>query len=166
LKNKLPVTCSIVKGHSVLNLSSKSLGKLVKDFTQKKNKIKFKTKGHSMKPLIKEGDMITISPYIDLYPSPGDIVAYLNLITEKLIIHRIMKISGNSFIAKGDNCFNNDMIHGTNCIIGYVSQINGNSFIKKNLISYPCKRGLAIFSAIGLIFYLNKILKKIKCLIK
>ncbi|MCD4720394.1 MAG: S24/S26 family peptidase [Desulfobacula sp.] len=166
MKNKSPDTCSIVKDHGVLNLSSRSLGKLVKEFTQKRKKIKFKAKGHSMKPFIKEGDTITISPYIDLYPVPGDIVAYLNSVTDKLIIHRIMKISGNSFIAKGDNCFNNDIVHGINCIIGYVSQINGNSFIKKNLISSPFKRVLTAFSAIGLIFYLNKFLKKIECLIK
>ncbi len=150
------------KSHLVLNLSSKAIGELVREFMQKGKTLKFKTKGHSMKPFIKEGDLITIAPYIKRFPHSGDIVAYINPITKKLIIHRLLKISEHTFIAKGDNCRHNDTIYETTCIMGYVSQINEKVSMDNPWLLPLAKKIMVLLSRMGLLFILNKFLKRIK----
>lgn len=148
------------KSHLVLNLSSKAIGELVEEFMQKEKTIKFKTKGHSMRPIISEGDIITLSPYIQRSPNSGDIVAYIDSFSKGLIIHRLIRFSKSTFIAKGDNCRNNDAIHSKKCILGYVSQINQKVSIRNKLLLPSLKRVLTLFSTISLFFLLNKFLKR------
>lgn len=149
----------------MLNLSGKALGELVKEFMTNKKSIKFRTKGHSMIPVILQGDIITISPYGKGTPVQGDIVAYINPETQGLIVHRLIKIARSAFVAKGDNCRHKDAVYGTNLILGYVQQINKKNSMRNKLLISPFKKTLAILSTIGLFFIINKFLKRIQLLI-
>lgn len=161
MKNNSQQPYSKPKSHPVLNLSSKAIGELVKEFMQKGKNLKFKTKGDSMRPMIKDGDIITVSPYVQRSPDSGDVVAYLHPLTKGLIVHRIIKISKKSFIAKGDSCRNNDTIHETTCIMGYVSQINEQVSMINTWLLPPLKKILVFLSRIRLLFIFNKFLQRI-----
>lgn len=165
MKIKTPDADFCADGQRVLDLTGKSIGKLVKEFTQKGKKIRFKAKGNSMIPFIKDSDIITISPYTDRQPLPGDIVAYLNRKTNRLVVHRLIKLSKRSFIAKGDNCFNKDDAHGKNSIMGHVSHIN-NSLLMILVMSPSAKKFLAAISSTGILFFFNKIFQKIELMVK
>lgn len=162
MKNKSKQPYAKPKGHPVLNLSGKAIGELVKEFMTKGKSIKFRSKGQSMHPIIKEEDLITVSPYIRKVPVSGDIIAYINPETEKMIIHRLIKITPDTFTAKGDNCLHHDSSHDRSNILGYVSQINQKKFKSNALLSHPIKKTLIFLSSIGIIFILNKFLKRIQ----
>lgn len=161
LKNRSERPYLKPKSNPVLELSGKALGELVNEFMRNKKAIKFTTKGHSMAPIINQGDIVTISPYLHRSPDPGDIVAYLHPQTRGLIIHRLIKITPESFVAKGDNCRNNDNACKTEYIIGHVSQINKKDSLKNTFLHSTFKKIITCVSTVGLFYALNKCLKRI-----
>lgn len=68
----------------------------------------FKIHGNSMRPLIRDGDYLTVSPANHL--KKGDIVLYFSP-SNKLVVHRISKIKNNLIITKGDS------VRGLDCPI-------------------------------------------------
>ncbi|WP_172967208.1 S24/S26 family peptidase [Thermococcus sp. 101 C5] len=89
-------------------MGRKELEALCVEALKKKGSIKLKVTGNSMYPVIKEGDIVSINrfqPEIQLHP--GDIVLIRNF--DGVILHRVVKIKGNSIITKGDN---NPLIDG------------------------------------------------------
>ena len=64
---------------------------------------KFRITGHSMQPKLKENDLVLVSKifYIFKSPSINDIVAFER--SGKILVKRIIKISGNNYFISGDN---------------------------------------------------------------
>ena len=64
---------------------------------------RFKISGHSMEPLIKNGQTVLVSsiPYFFSKPKIGDIVAIRK--EEKVFVKRIFKIDKEKYFVKGDN---------------------------------------------------------------
>src|SRR5262245_50006346 len=64
---------------------------------------KFKVLGHSMEPLIRNGDVVFINRIAYLFKKPhvGDVVAAK--INEKIFVKRITKVEKNKFFLSGDN---------------------------------------------------------------
>lgn len=64
---------------------------------------KFKIKGHSMTPAIKEGDKVLVSslPFLFSNPKAGDVVVFNSL--NKTMIKRVKRVKGNLFLMEGDN---------------------------------------------------------------
>ncbi|MEZ0537430.1 S24 family peptidase [Caldicellulosiruptoraceae bacterium PP1] len=87
--------------------------------------IKVKVRGYSMLPSLKDGDMVYVQITNDF--NLNDIV--LSIVGEKLIIHRIIDINGNTITMKGDNTApeNFEIIIRDN-IIGKVFEINKRNF--------------------------------------
>ena len=56
-----------------------------------------------MYPFIRNRDYITISPLTSGYPKLGDVVAFIQPETRKLIVHRIIENKENHYLIKGDN---------------------------------------------------------------
>lgn len=126
----------MIKQIDKIEFSSMNLGILVSEFVKKRKNITFKATGNSMLPFIKDGDVITISPYIGNKPEIGDIVAYIDSKTKDLIVHRIMRLSGNRFIAKGDNCLHNDEPQFKVDILGYASNIHQGLVLLKKIVTF------------------------------
>jgi len=64
---------------------------------------RFRANGVSMTPFIKQGDLVTLSPYAGSSPRLGDVAAFFFPGTEKLTIHRVVGKRGNGYLLKGDN---------------------------------------------------------------
>ena len=64
---------------------------------------KLKISGHSMEPILKNGDIVLINrlAYVFSSPKKGDIIAAK--INKKVFIKRITKIDNNKFFLCGDN---------------------------------------------------------------
>jgi len=64
---------------------------------------KFKIVGHSMEPVIKNGETVLISSLFYWFkkPSIGDIVAFSG--ADKILIKRITKVQEEKYFLKGDN---------------------------------------------------------------
>jgi signal peptidase I len=89
--------------HSELNLSAPDMVGLLRDVLGKGASFRFKAKGFSMTPIIKDGDIITVSPSLSAGLRSGDIAAFTHPVTDRLVVHRIVGIRGGSFFVKGDN---------------------------------------------------------------
>lgn len=64
--------------------------------------------GNSMLPFIKSGDIAIVKSVHGEVPNVGDIYAFIQPGSEKLIIHRMVNIYGEICEMKGDNCKNVD----------------------------------------------------------
>jgi ribosomal protein S18 acetylase RimI-like enzyme len=63
---------------------------------------RFRARGFSMYPFIKDRDVITLEP-LHRPLGRGDVVAFRQPHADKLAVHRIVSIKGGSFLIKGDN---------------------------------------------------------------
>jgi len=90
---------------------------LIKDlFTEllrRDTEMRFEARGWSMHPFIRDGDLITIEPIGYEQAEIGDILAYQNLKSKKITVHRLVKKNNDGqqpiLITKGDA--NTKLIH-------------------------------------------------------
>lgn len=77
---------------------------LMKAVLEKNVPFRFAAKGRSMFPFIRDGDLITISPLpMPLPLRPGDVVTFVNPSCNRLMAHRIIDVSPDGHLIKGDN---------------------------------------------------------------
>jgi len=105
-----------------ISLYSLQLIELMRAVHEKGNLFRFKAKGISMTPFIRDGDILTISP-LKQKLQIGDVVPFIKPGFIKLIVHRIVRKRRNNYLLKGDNSWNFDgTIHAEN-LLGIVSKI-------------------------------------------
>jgi signal peptidase I len=91
------------KGYE-LSLPSRTLTELLINVLHRGAAFRFRAKGFSMSPFIKDSDVITVVSVSTYKPRFGDVVVFINPDTEKLIIHRVIGKRDNfHFFIKGDN---------------------------------------------------------------
>lgn len=80
---------------------------------------RFRVIGHSMEPLIKNGEKVLVSncPYWFKNPQINDIVAFKDK-SDKILVKRIAEIKNGKYFVRGDN--NNDSLDSRN--FGYISK--------------------------------------------
>ncbi len=99
-------------------LTGDELLKLLNDVQEKGGSLRFKAKGYSMKPSIRNNDIIKVSRVSPQGISKGDIVLYRKNPDSQVVVHRIIKKKGQRFLLRGDNQYESDgwieqdMIHG------------------------------------------------------
>ena len=112
-----------------------------------------------MSPLINKGDKLYIERVKMERLKRGDIVVYLS--NKKLISHRVIKITENKVICKGDNVPFYDQPVKAELIIGRVRKISG-KYGELNLMSRYVRVLSCYFLFFSLIsYYLPLILRKI-----
>ena len=109
--------------HHELNLSVPDMVGLLRDVLGKGTSVRFKAKGFSMTPVIKNGDIITVSPCLPGGLRPGDIAALIHPVTARLVVHRIVGIRGESFFFKGDNSEDFDGLIPGSHVLGRITRI-------------------------------------------
>ena len=82
----------------------------------------FRARGSSMHPFIRDGDVITVSPLGEDSPSLGDVVVFVRREIEKLVVHRVIRIKGNSYFTKGDGTTGVDSLVPTVNVLGLVTR--------------------------------------------
>lgn len=103
LKQQVPKPGVFNVNEGELTLSGKALLDIAQTVLAKGAQFRFCAKGLSMYPFIKNGDLITISPLSDAPLRLGDIVAFVRSGTGKLVVHRVIRRTGDFFFIKGDN---------------------------------------------------------------
>ena len=111
-----------IKKGEELSLSSQSLRELLRAVLDKGASFRFRAKGFSMSPFIKDGDVLTVAPWQGTAPRLGDVVVFTHPNTGKLIIHRIIGKKIGSYLTKGDNVPEGDGLISRAAILGRVTK--------------------------------------------
>ncbi len=106
-----------------LSLSNLGQKELLLAMAEKGAALRTTARGFSMQPFIRDKDILTITPLKNQPPSVGDVVAFTQPATGRLVIHRIIGRTSKGWIIKGDNCFEPDGVVPDEKIIGRVSRI-------------------------------------------
>lgn len=119
---KTEIKFSTIKEEELF-ISGKDLAALLKATLAKDSYFRFKVKGFSMSPFIKDNDVVTVSPLLDSKIDFGRTVAFVHPKTERLAIHRIVDKIGDYYLIKGDCVFNADGLIPRENILGVVTKI-------------------------------------------
>jgi phage repressor protein C with HTH and peptisase S24 domain len=104
-------------------LSGEALADLMRAVLSKGKPLRFRAKGPSMAPFIKDGDAVTVRPLGGARPRTGDIAAYLHPVTGRVGIHRIVREKSGQFSLKGDNLSGGDGTLSLGQILGIVCRV-------------------------------------------
>lgn len=105
------------------SLSGQALSEVAHEVLARGHSFRFHAMGTSMSPFIRDGDVITLVPFEAAGSSSGVVVAFINPVTGRLVVHRIIAVIGNRCRIRGDNCEEEDGEIPHDSIIGTVSNI-------------------------------------------
>lgn len=106
-----------------LKLSGTALVELLQAVLDKGVPVRFRAKGFSMTPFIKDDDVITVAPLSDALPRLGDVLAFIHPQTERIVVHRVVGKKGIYFLVKGDNTSDSDGLISKTDILGCVTRV-------------------------------------------
>jgi hypothetical protein len=92
---------------------------------------RFRARGLSMHPFIKDGDVVTISPIEEGQPGLGVVVAFLHPENRNLTLHRIVGTQPGGYLVRGDNAVQSDGLVSPARILGFVSQVERDGKVVK-----------------------------------
>jgi hypothetical protein len=85
---------------------------------------RFRAKGWSMAPFIRDGDLISVSPVPPRGPAVGQVVAFLRADSGQLVVHRVIAAGPQGYAIRGDNVAGfEDAAVARERIIGCVTQV-------------------------------------------
>jgi signal peptidase I len=87
----------------VLDLSGPDLETLLRAVLARNVPFRFRARGSSMHPFIRDGDRVTVSPVGGGRFHPGDVVTFVDPAVGRLIVHRIIAVSHGDFLIQGDH---------------------------------------------------------------
>lgn len=102
--------------------SSRAISTLMSSVLDKGCCFRFKAPGFSMIPFIRDGDIVTIEPVVEPL-QVGDVVAFTNPRTERLTVHRIVRVAEQGYLIKGDNCPEPDGLVSLTRIMGRANKV-------------------------------------------
>lgn len=108
------------------SLSGAALTEILQTGTAKDVSFRFKVKGFSMTPFIRDGDVLTISPWVKGLDGLGRVVAFVHSVNGGLAIHRIVGRKMGNYLIKGDGIFGIDGLVPEKNILGMVTKIERN----------------------------------------
>ena len=112
-----------------LALSSGSLTELLSAVLAGGRSLRFRARGLSMAPFIKDGDIVTVAPFGSAGPRTGDIAAFLHPATGKVAVHRIVRAEPGRFLLKGDNLEESDGAVPAERMLGLVTRVERNGAV-------------------------------------
>jgi hypothetical protein len=143
-----------------LKLSGSALVEILQAVLDKQVPFRFRAKGFSMTPFIKDGDVITVSPLTGVLPCLGDVVAFTQPETGRLAVHRIVGKKGRYFLLKGDNIYSGQDAVPQKNLLGFVKIVERNG--KQVFLGLGPERFLiALLTRTGLLFRLLTPLRKL-----
>jgi hypothetical protein len=86
-----------------LSISGKELSELMRDALARGATFRFRARGWSMAPFIRDGDTLTVSPPAPREPSVGQVVAFVRPGTGQLLVHRVIAAAPRGYDIQGDN---------------------------------------------------------------
>ncbi len=116
----------VVRKGETLSLSGPALTELLGAVLERGKAFRFRAKGMSMAPFIRDGDVVTVAPLGTRKPRTGEVTAFLHPLTGKAVVHRIVRRSSGFTFLKGDNAFDVDGPLPERNILGTVSRVERN----------------------------------------
>ncbi len=107
----------------LLSLSGEALQDFLQTVLAKGAAFRFRARGASMNPFIRDGDVVTLSPWEGDFLSSGDVVAFCHPETGRLVIHRIVRKKSQGFLLRGDSCLKSDGLVQASGIFGRVTKV-------------------------------------------
>lgn len=77
----------------------------VEALLQTQDEVMTRTRGISMRPLLRQGRDIVVIQKPQFPLKPGDVPLYKVRSKKELVLHRILKVQGNTYIIRGDNTY-------------------------------------------------------------
>jgi len=115
-----------IKHGGELSISGAALVDLSRAVFDKGIPFRFRAKGFSMSPFVKDGDTVTLAPLSHAQPFLGDIVAFVSPGTGMLVVHRVVGKGDKHFLIKGDNMPDVDGFVRRKNILGRVTRVERN----------------------------------------
>lgn len=109
--------------HGASGLPSGSLTEIMREVLAKGKPFRFRARGLSMSPFIKDGDVVTVSPLGSTAPRVGDVTAFLHPATGKLVVHRIVRERSGRYDLKGDNAAESEGALPVERVLGVVTRV-------------------------------------------
>jgi hypothetical protein len=116
-------SAALVRKGGELALSGPALTDLMTAVLAKGKAFRFRARGWSMSPFVKDGDVLTVRPLPGRDPRPGEIVAFLHPRSGQAGVHRIVGVAGGMFLVRGDNVNQADGALARDRILGMVTEI-------------------------------------------
>ena len=108
-----------------LYLSGDALLSLMEAVLEKGLPFRFRARGWSVAPFIKDGDVITVSPLKDRQPGLGDVIAFTHPVKNQVIVHRVIGKEDAGLKIHGDSVEDNsDDIIPIENLLGQVTEVH------------------------------------------
>ncbi len=140
-----------------MSLSSAALVELMTAVLDKGRSFRFLAKGFSMSPFIKDGDVVTVSPFLGRKVRLGEVVAFISPQTHALAVHRIIRKQQTRFLLQGDNVPEADGTVSAEKILGFVERVERQGR-DVNLGLGPERRVIAFLNRKGWLFQVRYVL--------
>ena len=129
------------------------MAKFLHTMAERDLSFRFRARGLSMHPFIRDNDVVTVSPPSDGSPRFGNVVAFIQPQTGKLALHRVVGKRHEDCLIKGDAIAEPDGFLPNKGILGYVTKVERDG--KEVLLCLgPGKSLIAFFSRTGLFSHL------------
>lgn len=92
----------LVTSQRDLHLSNQDLLVLMQAVLSQGQKFRFRVKGFSMMPFIRDGDVITAVPKRDHNYAVGDVIAFISSLSGHLVVHRVIAKKKAGYLIRGD----------------------------------------------------------------
>ena len=123
MKSQVLKPALFIRKGSELPLSGSALIVLLRAVLDKNKPFRFRAKGFSMSPFMKDGDVITVSPLSDASPRFGDVLACIHPVNGTLLVHRVVTQNGAAWLIQGDNAVEPDGLMTKADMLGRVTRI-------------------------------------------
>jgi len=142
-----------------LSLSSSGQLELLRGMEERGVPLRFMVSGYSMRPFIRDQDVLTVAPLGNREPHRGDVVAFTRPEIGKLVIHRVIAKRGSGWLLRGDNCLEADGVVVLENILGRVVRTErGGREVRLGLKAGAGKKLIALLSGHNLLLPLIKLL--------
>jgi len=115
--------------HSILDINGSEFEALTRDLLAEGNMVRFRARGFSMRPFIRNGDILEVQPFTDHPVRLGDIVLFKS-VNNGLLAHRIIKIKPDQkskmYLPQGDSNRYPDLPISPAQILGVVAALKRN----------------------------------------
>jgi hypothetical protein len=110
-----------------LRLSGQALLGLMREVLARGLPFRFRARGWSMTPFIRDGDVITISPFRNRVPGVGEVVAFIRPAAGNVVVHRVVARHGTASLIQGDSAsgYADGIIPAEN-LVGRVTRVERN----------------------------------------
>lgn len=114
---------SFVSSGGELHLSNLGQLELLRGVIERGVPLRTPVRGFSMKPFIRDGDILTVAPLAGRLPEVGEVVAFVQPETGRLAIHRVVSRTPEGWLLRGDNCPESDGLVPAQNLLGRVTAV-------------------------------------------